>query len=268
VLAYLDSLGISGAILVPGDSEWVAAAAKEQSSRLAYILRIDPNHPDIDGFVAGAKAKYSDGLLGLRASVGWPLDGTQVRRFEEGAWEPAFTACEKYHLPVFLFIAGWLPLAAPLAERYPELTLIIDHVGLRQPPLDQRDSPAFKSLPDLLALARFPNVAVKLCGLPALSDERFPYTDVVPHMRSIVDAFGADRVMWASDISRFYGRIGLRRHEYPGATDPYPGKHTYAESLNFIRCCDQLTSDEKEAILGGTVRRMFGWPTRPPGIRL
>src|SRR5262249_6555085 len=142
---------------------------------------------------------------------------------------------------------------------HPDLTLIIDHVGLRQPPLDEPDSPPFKSLPDLLALARFPNVAVKLCGLPSLSSEPFPFRDVVPHLRSIVDAFGAERVLWASDITRFAGRIGLSRWELPEATGEYRGKHTYDQSVNFIRCCSELTEDEKEAILGGTAHRLLHW---------
>jgi predicted TIM-barrel fold metal-dependent hydrolase len=74
---------------------------------------------------------------------------------------------------VFLFITGWLPLAARIAEHFPGLTLILDHLGLRQPPLDTADDPPFAKLPQLLDLARFANVHVKLCGLPALSQGAF-----------------------------------------------------------------------------------------------
>jgi predicted TIM-barrel fold metal-dependent hydrolase len=264
VLAYLDALGIWGAILVPGDEEWVEAAANTQPSRLAYILRVNPRIPDLDRFVAETKGQREAGLLALRASIGWPLDGSEVKRFEEGVWDPVFTTCEKYQVPVFLMISGWLPLAAAIAQRHPDLTIIIDHLGLHQPPRVKRESPPLKSLPELLALARYPNVAVKLCGLPALSNDAFPYTDVVPHLRSIVDAFGATRLMWASDISRFYGRMGLLCNVTPGSEGQYPGKHTYAESLNFIRHCDQLTPDEKEAILGKTVHGLLGWPRVTP----
>jgi hypothetical protein len=48
--------------------------------------------------------------------------------------------------------------------------------------------------------------------------------------------------------------------EIPGTQGGYEGKHTYAESLNFVRYCEALTDDEKEQILGGTVRRLLGWP--------
>jgi L-fuconolactonase len=182
-----------------------------------------------------------------------------VRRLEAGIWDPLLAACEKHRVPVFLFITGWLPQATRIAERFPDLTLIIDHLGLRQPPLDTPEQPPFKSLPDLLGLARFPNVFVKLCGLPALSAQPYPYADVAPQLRAICDAFGAERLMWASDTSRFFGRIGIGRFQNPVTLGDYPGKHRYADSFHFIRDSDVLTATEKEAILGGTVRRVLGW---------
>ena len=260
-LAYLDALGIRGVVLFT-TRDWGAAAARAFPDRLAYVPDINPDVGDVPAAVAEAKANREKGLLALRATIGWPLDYSEVRRLEAGGWDPVFAACEKNQVPVFIFITGFLPHAVGIAERYPDLQLIVDHVGLRQPPMDVSESPPFKSLPELLALARFPNVAVKLCGLPALSRDAFPFRDVVPQLRSIVDAFGADRLMWASDIGRFYGRIGMMKFEVPGTQDGYPGKHTYAESMNFIRYCDQLSPEEKDAILGGTVQRLLGWPNK------
>jgi L-fuconolactonase len=258
-LAYLDATGVSGIVLFTPE-EWGAAAAKASPERIAYVPSIDPDVPDAEAAVAEAKAKRDRGLLALRATIGWPLDGSEITRLQEGKWDPIFSACEKHHLPLFMFVTRCLPLAVGVAERYPDLTLIIDHLGLRQPPMDSADDPPFKSLPDLLALAKYPNVAVKMCGLPALSRQPFPFLDVVPELRSIVDAFGADRLMWASDIGRFYGRIGLHPMVIPGTQEQYVGKHTYAESMNFFRYCDQLTDHEKEAILGGSLTRLLGWP--------
>jgi L-fuconolactonase len=145
-----------------------------------------------------------------------------------------------------------------VAKRYPELSIIIDHSGLPQPPAPREDPP-FASLPTLLALADHPNVAIKLCGLPALSTESFPYRDVVPHLSTIVDEFGGERLMWASDITRFYGRVPGDSSILQGTQGDYPGRHTYAESLDFIRHSDVLTEDEKRAILGGTAARIMRW---------
>jgi predicted TIM-barrel fold metal-dependent hydrolase len=261
MIAYLDAVGVGGAVLFPGpDDATVAWASTELPERFAFVPPISPDVPDIDAAVAAAKRRRREGLIGLRVVLGWPLEGTEMRRFEAGAWDPVFAACERHRLPVFLFITGWLPHAAEIARRYPDLTLIIDHLGLRQPPLDQPEDPPFRSLPQLLDLAKFPKVHVKLCGLPSLSREPFPYRDVEPQLRAIVDAFGADRLFWASDTSRFSGRIGIMRHQFPATLGSYPGKHNYAESLLFIRESPILSQAEKDAILGGALQRALGWP--------
>jgi L-fuconolactonase len=263
VVAYLDAVGVDGVILFPGgddaEAAWAAAALPD---RFAYVPPITPNTPDVNGTVLAAKHRRDRGLVGLRAIIGWPLDGSEVRRLESGAWDAVFGACEEHQVPLFLFITGWLERTADIIARFPGLTLIVDHLGLRQPPLDDAEVPPFKSLPVLLELAKLPNVNVKLCGLPALSRQPYPYSDVSSELRAIVDAFGAKRLMWASDTTRFAGRIGINRYQNPRTLTHYVGKHTYADSLHFIRDNDALSSVEKEAILGGCVRRLLGWPRR------
>jgi hypothetical protein len=152
-------------------------------------------------------------------------------------------------------------LAAPdeVAGRYPDLTLVVDHFGMLQPPATERDSPPFRTLPELLALARHPNVAVKFCGAPALSQQAYPYADVWPELEQVLEAFGPDRLLWASDISRFWGRIGFDTR-IPNGEEEYDGKHTYGEALHYLRDTDRLSRSDKEWLLGGTVQKLLGWP--------
>jgi L-fuconolactonase len=261
MIAYIDAVGVDGAIIFPGGDDATAAwAAETLPDRFAFVPPISPETPDLERVVA--EAKQRKGLVGLRALIGWPLDGSEAKRLEAGAWNPVFAACETHRVPVFLFITGWLSQAAAIAERFPDLPLIVDHLGLRQPPLDTPETPPFRSLPDLLALARFANVYVKLCGLPALSTQPYPYADVAPQLRAICDAFGANRLMWASDTSRFVGRIGIGRYQNPVTLGDYPGKHRYADAYHFTRDSAVLTQAEKGEILGGTVCRVLGWPSR------
>jgi len=259
-IAYLDAVGVHGLILFPGgDDTFASFAAAALPDRFAFVPHITPDESDVDAAVRAAKDRHGEGLLGLRAIVGWPLDGSEMRRFEAGAWDLVFAACERHQVPLFLFITGWLTQAANVAARFPNLTLIVDHLGLRQPPLDDAEDPPFKSLPQLLDLAKFPKVNVKLCGLPSLSREQYPYKDTAPHLRAIVDAFGAERLMWASDATRFAGRIGVGRFQNPRTVGPYQGKHSYADSMHYVRDCDILSPTEKEFILGGTVRQVLNW---------
>lgn len=261
-LAYLDAIGVHRALLSVSD-ELGRSAAQRFPNRLAYVVSVSPELPNVDELIGSVRTRRRDGLVGLRAIIGWPFDGAEARRLQAGIWDPVLGACERHGVPLFMFITGWLPLAAQIAKRYPQLAIIIDHSGLPQPPA-AREDPPFKSLPDLLALAEHPKIAIKLCGLPALSAESFPFRDVVPYLRRIVDEFGPDRLMWASDITRIYGRVAGDSSIFEGTQGQYPGRHTYAESLNFVRHCDALTEEEKRAILGGSAARIVGWPPIPP----
>ncbi|HVX21910.1 MAG TPA: amidohydrolase family protein [Acidimicrobiales bacterium] len=280
-LAWIDALGIDAALLFPFDEEWAMDAAGQFPRRLGVVLEASASTPDLDGFVAGVKRQHADGAVGLRAvaSALWSADSTDLEelgsgpidvdaqpdrdaidRVRGGVFDELFAACQRHQVPLFFYLSGYLPLAGEVAERYPDLTLVVDHFGLRQPPVDQRTTPPFKALPELLALGRYPNVAVKFSGAPSLSEAPYPYPDLWPHLMQVVEAFGPERLMWASDISRFYGRIGYT-YRSESSQGPYPGKHSYAEALHFILDTDELSSDDKEWILGGTARRLLNWPT-------
>ena len=255
--AWLDALGITGAVVFSGHGGWADEAARTMPERFSSVPHVHPDQPDVEVFVQ--EIKETPGIVGLRAVIGYPPTGEEATRAEAGEWDATFEACANNRVPLFMFATRFLPIAARVARDFPTLTLIVDHIGLPQPPMDQREDPPFRALPEVLELAQFENVAIKLCGLPALSSERFPYRDVNSRLRQLVDAFGADRLMWASDIPRFNGRIGLE-FRIPGTEGGYLGKHNYAESLHFIRENEELTDTEKQWILGGTVQKWLGWP--------
>jgi predicted TIM-barrel fold metal-dependent hydrolase len=93
----------------------------------------------------------------------------------------------------------FLPLFGQIAERYPNLKLIIDHLGVIR---SARDESAFANLAPLVALARHPNVAVKATGAPGHSSVPYPYANIHDGLHRIYDAFGPDRFFWGTDITR------------------------------------------------------------------
>jgi predicted TIM-barrel fold metal-dependent hydrolase len=97
-------------------------------------------------------------------------------------------------------------------------------------------------LPDLLALARFGNVAVKCTNAPSLSHEGYPFADLWPHLHAVLAAFGPERTMWGSDITMHLGDV------------------TYAQAVDYVRQSDQLSESEKALVLGRTLRRILRWP--------
>jgi hypothetical protein len=89
-----------------------------------------------------------------------------------------------------------------IAERHPGLKLHIDHHGRGGGGGSGTDDAAFANLGDMLALAKYPNVAVKLSGAPSYSSEPYPYRNIHKYIRQIFDAFGPQRSFWGTDITR------------------------------------------------------------------
>ena len=86
-----------------------------------------------------------------------------------------------------------VPLA-PMLERS-GVRILIDHCG-RPTPEAGLDQPGFKAL---LRLARTGRAFVKLSGYEKFSREPYPYADVQPYVRALIETFTLDACVWASD---------------------------------------------------------------------
>src|SRR5262249_385838 len=120
MLAYLDAVGVAGALIVRRDREWAAVAPTPVPDPLASIAHVTLHVPDIGAYVADAKAKRPQGLLALRATIAWPPEESSVEPVRAGLWDPAFAACEKHGVPLFVMLCGWVGLAAQVAEEHPD----------------------------------------------------------------------------------------------------------------------------------------------------
>jgi predicted TIM-barrel fold metal-dependent hydrolase len=73
--------------------------------------------------------------------------------------------------------------------------ILVDHCG-RPTLAEGLGQPGFRAL---LALAGTRRAFVKLSGFVKFSREPAPHADAWPFVRALVDAFGLDRCLWASD---------------------------------------------------------------------
>lgn len=252
-LIAMETLGIDACIvdsvhtrhLSDGGTEHDNSYAEEVATRfpenVAAVIWLRPQAPDIEELVASVPNR--PGVLGIRIGI---RSAKEVAQFGQGEYEPLLRAAEQYDVAVMSLMLGHLDSAHEIAARHPSLRLIIDHVGLPQPPW-QVDDPPFRRLPELLALAKFPNVVIKLCGAPAYSLQPYPFTDIWTNLHKVVNAFGPSRLMWAADEMRFRGL------------------YTYSELLDYLRYTPELSDSDKAMILGGTVRRYLRWPKRDSG---
>src|SRR5215470_15215883 len=128
-----------------------------------------------------------------------------------------------------------------LAARNPDTSIVIDHVGLQQPFEPPPPAQPFADLPNVLKLAAHPNVAIKITGACTLSREAFPYRDIWEPLGRIFDAFGIGRCMWGTDWTRAVGLL------------------TYKQGVDAFRDSDRLSDQEKAALMGGTLERVYRW---------
>lgn len=95
---------------------------------------------------------------------------------------------------------AWLPVL----ERQPDLRVLVSHLGL--PPAvapAPAEATAQQALQEVLALARFPNVLVKLSAFYALTQPGYdyPHQAAWPYVEVLLAAFGSTRLLWGSDFS-------------------------------------------------------------------
>jgi predicted TIM-barrel fold metal-dependent hydrolase len=123
-----------------------------------------------------------------------------------------------------------------MARRFPETTIIIDHLGR----IGASGTIASEDVDALCALAKHPKVLVKVGAFYAFGKKTPPYLDLAPLIRRVVQAFGAGRCMWESDC-------------------PFQVvRDSYADSIALIRDrLDFLTTDQKESLLWRTAERVL-----------
>ena len=111
-------------------------------------------------------------MLGLR--YGFPSDPTR-RWLHDGTIDWLWAGAEKAGVPIAALATDLLTELGRIAERHPGLRLTIDHLGGRGGLTTLKDAAAMTHMPDLVALARYPNVAVKATGAPGYSSEAYPF---------------------------------------------------------------------------------------------
>ena len=133
--------------------------------------------------------------------------------------------------------ADQIPTIATLADRYPRLSIVLDHAG--KPPLEDLGAMAFWRT-DLRHLAQRANVACKLSGLLTELPSCTPHDNVDHCIDTLVDLFGPDRLLWGSDWP-----VATTATEYPDWLS---------------RCRDRVVARipaHDEAVFGGNARRIY-----------
>src|SRR5262249_54155626 len=127
----------------------------------------------------------------------------------DGTADRFWPAAEKAGLPVMVFAPGRTALFGRVAEKHPGLTLILDHMGVTAAMV--KDNTIEEGIAATAALAKYPNVSVKVSASPGLSREPYPFRDVTKYVQRLVEAYGPQRSYWGTDLTNSYAKASYRQ---------------------------------------------------------
>ena len=241
--ALMDAAGVDRAILVPPTWDMdrndlgIAAAARDPD-RFALMARV-PLRDRETGRALLKSWRDIPGVRGVRLTFFRPEEATWLR---DGTADWYWPVAEELGVPTMVHAANFKKEIAAVAEAHPRLRLMLDHMGV---PGGTKDDAVIPIVEETAKLSRYPNVSVKLSGLPAKSTEPFPYPNLNGCVRMLVDAFGPRRCYWGTDLSRMLGFRGI----------------TYRQCVtHFTEHMDFLTADELDWIMGRALCEALDWP--------
>ena len=240
MVAAMDAVGVDGALLISPFSLYRYDAS--------YILEVYAKHPGRFGLIRPFDSQseaVADEIAEWAATPGVVGARVMLTAQEFEADDPGlnriFAAGAQAGIPMNVMCSGKLPLFRELARRHPDTQLVIDHVGLVQPFLPPAPPEPFADLDNVLSLAAYDNVSIKISGAGTLSHQPFPYPDIWEPLGKIFDAFGFDRCMWGTDWTRAVELL------------------SYEQGVEAFRVTDQLSDSERSALMGGTLVKIYNW---------
>lgn len=239
LVALMDEAGVDRCVIVPpswpGDrNDYGLEAARLYPERFAVMGRIPLQ--DLNSAKFLPVWKQQPGMLGLR----FTFMREQSALLTSGAADWLWPAAEKAGLPVMFLAPGNIPKFAPIAERHPGLPLIIDHMSLMQE--IAKEGKIKEAIDEVVKLARFPNVSVKLSSAPTYSFEPYPWRDMTEHLKRCFDAYGPQRCYWGTDLTNAFEKSTYRQRV----------TH-FTEELPF------LSEEDKDWVMGKAILQRLGW---------
>jgi predicted TIM-barrel fold metal-dependent hydrolase len=239
LLQEMDEAGVTAAVIHPpgwdpGSDRLALEAARQHPDRLAVLGKFPLDRPESRSLMAGWTRQ--PGMLGLR----FTFMREQSELLTSGSADWVWPEAEKAGLTVMFLAPGNMRKFAPIAERHPGLTLIIDHMSMT---LEIAKAGKTKeAMDDVVALAKYPNVSVKLSSSPTYSFEPYPFRDMTEHLKRCFDAYGPQRCYWGTDITNALTKCTYRQRV----------TH-FTEELPF------LSEEDKDWVMGKAILKRLNW---------
>lgn len=261
LLREMKEAGVDGALIVQPinhkfDHSYVRQAIAQHPGKFKGMMLHDPSMTTEDA-IARLEELALAGFAGVRFNPYlWEAkaigDQQQWARMSDdgGAGLAVYKRCGELRMPVGVMCFQGLSLhiddILQLLKASPGTIMILDHFGFTSVLDDDDNNAAFNQL---IQLAQYPAVHVKISALFRLKDAS-PYTKVYEkRFLPLLAAFGADRLMYGSDF-------------------PYVLEQPEKYKMNELVACWCKDEATRAAIMGGTAERVFGpWALRTKELR-
>ena len=235
----MQQAGVDRAILIPpsweGDrSDYSLEAAAKYPNRFAVMGRIPIDKPE--GRAMIETWKDQPGMLGVRLTFHHPWDQDWIKN---GTADWFWPAAERLGIPVMMNVPTVPPEVGEVARRHPNLRIIVDHMGRLRGMKD-----ATLRLDKTIALAKYPDVHVKLTLISECTSVEYPYKNIQPEVRRLIDAFSPRRSFWGTDLSVMLSRSPCT---YPQAVTLFTQEMGYS-------------AGDLEWIMGRGLAECLPWP--------
>lgn len=233
----LQDAPLSGSVLVQAaptlaETEFLLREAEDDVSVLGVVGWVDLLSPDVALQVErlGSLPKF----CGIRPML---QDLPEPNWILQDAIGAALNACTENEICFDALVrSDQIPVIAALADRHPNLTIILDHAG--KPDIASADLKAWTR--SVFDLAQRKRVVCKFSGFPTEAPENWRASDFETVFSTLLEAFGPERLLWGSD--------------WPFMLQAGRVEDWITASQALTR---QLSDAEKDAIFAGTARRVY-----------
>ncbi|MHC4708393.1 MAG: amidohydrolase family protein [Planctomycetota bacterium] len=234
----LQRVGIDGTVAVQArqcleETEWLLRLADENSFIKGVVGWVDLRSPQLE--LQLERFCYHPRLRGVRHVVHDEPDDQFMMRED---FVHGISRLRRYNLAYdLLLFPKHLPVACELVGKFPEQVFILDHIS--KPFIKDGKIEPWKT--DILRLGSFQNVSCKISGMVTEADwQNWKPGDFRPYMDTVLEAFGADRLMIGSD--------------WPVCTVAGEYEDVIAIAADYV---GQLSADEQAAIWAENAKRVY-----------
>jgi predicted TIM-barrel fold metal-dependent hydrolase len=263
LLSSMDEAEVDGALIVQPifhgfDHGYVNEAIKAHPDRFKGMALINPQRMDavdqLDHLVTdkgytGVRFNPAMWVLGVIEHLGLTPEERskhfktcaecQLQHMNDDAGKAIYEKAGELGVPVgFMVSPKYFDQVDDMLSEFPETPAIIDHFGGCKVADGEPGSNA--GFDALIALAKHPQLRIKVSGFVGSSDVAMPHEDTWPMVKALLGAYGAERLMWGTDFPWIQSHGG------------------YVDGTRIIGQIPDISDGDRAWIMGETATSLFG----------